>query len=104
MRLPDTSRSGPETGEGDDVVSRGGAAGNSSRFRERGLRPATRAVPGRGGFAARQADRRPARLCAGTRVRAGYDADRYYQRPAAERPADAATFVRYVATCGKGAT
>src|SRR5262249_6186386 len=96
--LPDTGRSGPETGEGDDVVSRGGAAGDSSRFRERGLRAATRAVPGRGEYAARQADRRPARLCAGTRVRAGDDAGRPCQHPAAQRPADAATGVRAVAT------
>src|SRR5262245_2822815 len=100
--LPDTGWSWPKTGEGDDVVSRSGAAGDSPRLRERGIRAATRAVPGRGGYAASQADRRPERLCTGTRVRAEHDADRYYQHPAAERPADAARSVRADATSDKG--
>ena len=52
-------------------------------YRERGLRAATRAVPGRGEYAARHADRRTACLCAGTRVRAGDDAGRHCQHPAA---------------------
>src|SRR5262245_3293759 len=93
--LLDAGRPGTETGEGDDVVSGGRAAGDSSRLRKRGLRAATRAVPVGGGYTARQADRRPARLREGTRVRAGEDdADRPCKRPAARRPADATTSVR----------